>query len=241
MPLSYILTHPEETCVNPNSFGKWPSALSENQWDHLILQTHTGASFQEELSGFLNMIDAAVVLPAPKVYLYVTWPNIGSGQTFKGLWESKITTSDRVVLQCRGYFIWLIKKIMENKNAEIEIDYIPIGEVLYQLDRDFRKESRFGFTKAEDLYRDYLHLSNVGRYVASLTVLSVVGNLDVRDSAKNKSTNDSERLSFLHEAQHHSGNSKNLGTDTSSTQRSAAAPVHGLGGRRSGAGRPIVG
>lgn len=51
---------------------------------------------------------------------------------------------------------------------------MPISHVFAELDRSFRSGDYSGFNCAGELYRDDVHLNNVGKYVAGLTVFAAV-------------------------------------------------------------------
>ncbi len=52
---------------------------------------------------------------------------------------------------------------------------IPIGEVIYRLDQEFKQGNVPGYKDAADLYRDRAHLTkDIGRFVAGTTVYSTI-------------------------------------------------------------------
>lgn len=70
---------------------------------------------------------------------------------------------------------------MKGESAqEGKITFIPVGYVLSELDRRFRAGEFPGFNKVDDLYRDDVHMNNVGKYVVGLTILAALMDYDVR-------------------------------------------------------------
>jgi hypothetical protein len=178
-PLSYISSNPDDTCVDPNEFGTWIPALTESRWDAITLQSHTGANGLAEIQAVKTIVSALPNQFSTRVLLYVNWPSI-EGSEFKTTWESRYGSESQAVIQNYRYFVWLFKQMQEADLGNHSVDYVPIGEVLYELDSRFRLGEYPPFTQAGDLYRDNLHLNNVGRYIAGLTLLAVLMDYDVR-------------------------------------------------------------
>jgi len=178
-PLSYISNNPEDTCVDPNSFGTWDVALAESRWDALTLQSHTGAVGVGEINAVAAIVSALPSQFSTRVLLYVNWPSIADRE-FKVSWESRYERETQAVLQSYQYFVWLFKRMQDANLGNHSVDYVPIGEVLYELDTRFRLGEYPPFSMAEDLYRDDLHLNNVGRYIIGLTMLAKLMDYDVR-------------------------------------------------------------
>lgn len=177
--LAYITGNPEEVCVPPNEFGTWQTALVDHRWDAITLQTHTSGSGIEEFEAIRIIASTLPATQSTRVLLYVNWPRI-NGRSFKDGWSIAYGSEDQTVIQSFGYFAWLHKMMMDADLGNVSVDYVPIGAVLAELDLRLRSGKVAGLNSADDLYRDTLHMNNVGRYVASLTLLAVAYNYDVR-------------------------------------------------------------
>ncbi|EIJ0685582.1 hypothetical protein LH344_004956, partial [Escherichia coli] len=56
--------------------------------------------------------------------------------------------------------------------------FIPIGDYLSEFDSSARNGDIPGFTGAGNLYRDYLHMNNVGKLIISKKYLESIFNID---------------------------------------------------------------
>lgn len=179
-PLSYIVENPDSICVDSNKFGTWLPALTEHQWDAVTLQTHNGATGLAELNAIKAIAATQASDRSTRLFIYVNWPRI-SGRSFHDAWNADYADGSQMVTQCDRYFTWLMQELHANKSKEISIKLIPIGYVLAELDQRFRDGEYPPFERVDDLYRDEVHLNNVGKYIAGLTLLAVLFDYDIRE------------------------------------------------------------
>lgn len=177
--LAYIADHPEEVCVDFNEFGNWVTALGDNRWDAVTLQSHNGSPGRDEIDAIQTILAAIPSYRSTRVLLYINWPRI-SAHEFRDGWNTTYSSTDQPVIQSYQYFVWLHKAMLDADLSNHSIEYIPIGAVLAELDRRFRAGEYPPFTKVDEFYRDDVHLNNAGRYVAGLTILATLFDYDVR-------------------------------------------------------------
>jgi hypothetical protein len=177
--LNYITQHPDSVCVESNNFGKWIPALANHSWCAIVLQTHNGSTGNEELNAISTILAPVADLRNTQVYVYVNWPRI-QGREFRDVWGSGYSGGEQRVVQSASYFQWLAHELKSNHRLAEEISFIPVGNVLSELDRRFREGEFVGFNKVDDLYRDDVHMSNVGKYVVGLTIMATLLDYDIR-------------------------------------------------------------
>lgn len=184
--LSDIWAYPNVTCVDPNDFGKFNTALSSRNLDIVTIQTYKGTSAENEKKACINIISLALSNPQNNktmFYLYNTWPENTSiplnNFDFSKAWLKTYSDPSKTLIMCRDYYKYLSNSIKGIFPAE-KIGVIPVGEVLYQFDQAAKNGLITGYKSAGQLYRDSPHLNNVGRYIASLTVYCVIFDKDPR-------------------------------------------------------------
>lgn len=177
-PLQRIWDFPDEVCVKPvEKFGTFHPALTKHAWDAVTFQPHpgSGATLSSDAARILDFIQLAQRNPAnakTRFYIYAAWPGQRAG-VYREVWTQETADADETrCLQTRAYFAHLLQRVRSKTKADVRI--IPVGEVLYRLDEKLRDGAVPGIQTAADLYRDPVHLTQAGRYVAGATVFSVI-------------------------------------------------------------------
>jgi hypothetical protein len=177
--LQTIWTRPGETCVALTGYGNYQHAIGEHAWDAITLQTFTGGMGKDEkeaLEDFLEFISRSINKDC-EVFVYCTWPKNTTAQlgafNYTDAWLSDFHENDTLKVLSKAYFGYL-----ESAFENFDVEFIPLGRVLYHFDRQARAGGVPGFSGAGELYRDAWHLNNVGRYVAGLTVFSQIFRID---------------------------------------------------------------
>ena len=115
------------------------------------------------------------------LFIYCTWPkNTGEGLAdfdYSEAWLSEYFREDTLRSVSEGFFDYLEKSV--NACCE-DINFVNVGRVMYQFDQKAKSGRIPGFSGAGALYRDRLHLNNVGRYIAGLTMFSSIFGIDPR-------------------------------------------------------------
>ena len=177
--LNYIVNNPTETCVNPNAtFGTYQPALTNFAWDVVTLQPFSGSTPENEYLAFKSIVNTSLQNQEnadTKFYVYASWPTIPVGETLSEKWynqasfDPEVDDFDRV----KSNFDWVYEQLINDPDLQnINIGVIPAGDVLAEVDSRMRS----GIIPAHDLYRDSLHLTNLGRFVVANTFLAVLFN-----------------------------------------------------------------
>lgn len=177
--LAAMLENPDATCIEPHpSFGTFTNALSNFEWNAVTLQPHHDASMIEELRAASSLIQLArqnVASGEAKFYVHQVWPAAANPAgdpiiNFQAEWqETDFEYSPYAPMKYqRAWYDWFLEELRV-ENPEATINLIPVAEVLNELDEKFRAGAYPAIGDSSDLYRDYRHLNNVGRYVAHIT------------------------------------------------------------------------
>lgn len=177
MHLDYIWNNPNDVTIT-NSFGNFVTALSSYDWDYVTIQPHhrTGSTLGLDQAAITNFIDLTLAGPsqAPVFYIYSAWPRLSDD--YQAFWNQPIPNDpDQITTHAREYFTALHNNLISNYSNTIQIFVIPVGEVLFRLDQEFRQGNFPGFNDASDLYRDSAHLTmDIGRFIAATTTYATI-------------------------------------------------------------------
>lgn len=186
--LDYIAGHPSDTCVTPNSFGYYTDALLNNTWDAVTLQpfgsAYTPSTPRMEYEGAKSLIQLARQNPDnldTTFYLYTGWMSrTDAANDFYSAWHnSSPIDPDADLIRNAASFGWVYDELTNDPDlAGVDLRMIPVGDVLAELDRRMTLGEIPGFAGVEDLYRDDLHMNNLGWFAASNAVLSTLFRFD---------------------------------------------------------------
>ncbi len=171
-----ILTNPEEVNSVSSSFGIFTNALPNFQWDYVTLQpfSEPSGTMGLELESILSFIDLTRSNPAnvdTTFYIYQAWPQIGS---YQAKWDTATPDDlNHAFAQTRDYYEHLFNRVRSSTDANVLV--IPVGEVLYELDRRMSLGEVPGYSSVSSLYRDALHLKEAtGRFIAGVTSFATI-------------------------------------------------------------------
>jgi hypothetical protein len=175
----------DETCVDPAPpFGVWRQALAHHPFHVITIQPHTGSTLKADEAVILEIIDSAQHAPAgapTQFFIYQAWPAMDADDSdYTALWNRPATDhDDQRMVYSREYFEHLLRRVRRARPAA-PIGMIPAGEVLAELDRRLKEGSLrlMDYQSAADFYRDRLHLSVPGRFVAGSTIHAVIHDED---------------------------------------------------------------
>lgn len=176
-----ILAAPETTCVT-SRFGHFMNALNSQQWDIITLQPFTGGTGQSEANAIKQMIELiqSSLTTLPQIYIYYTWPWNGQSTLadfdYAEAWQATFNPDARLN-SLNGNFIAWLKTELESSDYPIS-GYIPVGSTLKSFHHAAQKGQITGFNGAGELYRDALHMNNVGRFLAGSTVFATLFGMD---------------------------------------------------------------
>lgn len=186
--LTDMVESPSSVCVSPHpTYGTYSSALSGFKWDAITLQPYSGPTAGAELNSAKTMIEMARQNPEnhdTSFYVHSTWPSastVGGIPTINmpDLWlDTSVQHSiTKGMTHSRSYYNFYMNELRQMV-PEADIFMVPVGDVILALDTKFRAGAYDGIHDVSELWRDYRHLNNVGRYVAMVTAWSTMHKAD---------------------------------------------------------------
>lgn len=176
--LERIWTHPNEVCVGVvRPFGTFGKALPNYQWDAVTFQPYPGkgstlATDTARILDFIAKTRENKLNSDTVFYIYAPWPGQKEG-AYHEVWMKESADDDNTAtILSRAYFQNLYKRVKAKTDADVRM--IPAGQVIYELDRRMRAGKIAGFNNASNLYRDVVHLNNVGRFAVGVTTLATL-------------------------------------------------------------------
>jgi hypothetical protein len=118
--------------------------------------------------------------PELKVYLVETWVQKEETLTpdFSTQWNREWKDDQRYgvpPIHCKAYARLVFRRLQQaTTTLHNPVRLIPIGSVLYELDKRMRAGEVPGYTRVEELYNDKVHLTENGNYVALETFYTVM-------------------------------------------------------------------
>lgn len=203
-PLDWIHQHPHDG-FQEQPFGHYIDALPKHEWDAVTLQP-----FDRHIEGdtgdlamILAYIELAQQNPAnrdARFYIYQRWPRRdpekdAQGQEIKDAegktvhapldyaakWEREYTGEWDGTNESRDYFEKLLLAVRAARpDLAQQVLMIPVGDVLYELDRRARAGQAPGLSDIADLYSDGIHFGDVGAYVVGTTFYATLYRNDPR-------------------------------------------------------------
>ena len=179
------------TCANPASLagadfnlGRYPAALS-NPIDVLIIQPFQEATFQEEIASAKTIIDQFRSNPDnadSQIFIYQTWDLRRSTDDFLEDWNNRLPVLDEEFRPSRATYELFFSTL---RSDGYDFEVIPAGDAFVTVAEALQNGAIGNVTDATDLFRDFIHGSNAGRYLASLVAAQVITGesaLDVPDA-----------------------------------------------------------
>lgn len=167
--LKQIVNNPG-TCVDPIADGPWYEALPNGEWDHVVVQPYAAnnSTMQDDINSIETIVAAAEQFPAnsdTKWYLYQSWGTLTSPQ----LWSAWLRPAGSFTTHKQDYYYDLQDQLAARG---LTTEIVPTGDVLYHF---WNNADQYDFYDDQtDLYRDLVHLSPIGRFIAGTTVLTTL-------------------------------------------------------------------
>jgi hypothetical protein len=184
-------------------FGYYNTALANFQWEAVTLQpfdrqlgTPTGAldafpnvsgsSDLPIIRSYVNILRSNPANANTKVYIYSRWPRRANNTApldFPAQWNRTYTGGWDGTNESKDYFEKVTvgtRQIMTNLGAANQVNMVPVGDVLLELDRRIKLGQVPGYTDITQFYADGVHLTNVGGYVTGLTFYATIYGKDPR-------------------------------------------------------------
>jgi len=176
--LQRIWSHPDEVCVDTvKPYGPYRRALPNHDWGAVTFQPYPGegatlASDTDRIVDFIHLTQSKRRNTKTVFYIYAAWPNQQHGD-YRDAWTQPTPSEPSTpTTLTRAYFDHLIQAVRARTDADVRL--IPVGHVIFELDRLARAGELPGYKHAHDLYRDRYHLNHVGHFVAGVTTFATI-------------------------------------------------------------------
>jgi hypothetical protein len=186
--LERIWRFPDETTDFTASFGKYRDALAGSV-DNVFLQPHYGSLISQEIQAVKNFIDYTKLNPAnsdTRFFLYAPWGaqiHPGSTTPFYDLWHSDIATLSEFYFPSSKTFDLMMSDLSQ---SGYEVSLVPVGHSFISIIDAIRSGTTIEMIRKEGanfttyslteaaLWRDAIHASSTGAFVAGLTAYSAL-------------------------------------------------------------------
>lgn len=193
------------------TFGRWNTAFASTAFANVTLQPWSqGTTAFQERDAFVGLVTALRANPAnasTRVWLYPGFPQTptalpvaNTAATFEQVWSAPLPTMTASTAwpRTRAGALWM-KQQVEAAVPGVEVNIVPVGEVLSRLDGALRATpitrpdpknpgQNVVYDSVWDLYRDTIHVGpdqvnpsrGEGNYVLALTMAAALYNVDPR-------------------------------------------------------------
>lgn len=185
-PLNYIRAYPSDVTPGYETpYGTWDYALSNFRFDHVLIQPYLGTGFGtqdtlgSDISNIKDWIDLAKtsgLADTTSFYIYEAWPHQSDfAGNYQSYWNQPLSDdSNQPMIFAREYFDSAYLALNNHYGDSVDIGVIPIGDVISRMDQDIKAGLFPEISDVSQLYRDDIHLGDVGRFVATATLYSVL-------------------------------------------------------------------
>jgi hypothetical protein len=162
--LPYIHARPEKPCVKTSTL--WPKALKEKQYDIVSMQSHYGATLEEDVATISKWVEMQ------KRAVFVIHTGWSRHATRADEWAA--TDSGGKMVHSRAHLEALLKKLQAAHPGR-EFRRTRCMDLLARVADDVAAGTA-PFAKVEDVYRDAIHMNVVtGRYLMHNAMRHVLG------------------------------------------------------------------
>ena len=169
-----------QTCVpTASSFsssfdlGQFNNAFQQD-FDFLVLQPFFDATLQEEIDSAKYLIDQMQTNQNNannEVYLYATWSWRKSNASLNSIWNNFDAKLDQEFVPSKSTY-----QIFQNElaSAGYDITLIKAGHAFSAVAEELQNAPLGNLSDSTQLYRDNIHGSNAGRYLASAVAFQTI-------------------------------------------------------------------
>lgn len=153
-PLHYIHKHPAKPCVKTSTL--WPQALKEKQYDYLSMQSHYGATLQEDVDTISKWIE---MQPKAIIVIHTGWARAATRAE-----EYAQTKPAEKMQHSRAHIAALIARLKKSF-PQREFRQTHAQELLARVAEDAAAD-KAPIQDVKELYRDAIHMNVMtGRYL----------------------------------------------------------------------------
>lgn len=170
-PLEWLWDHPDQG-FSEQPYGYPPNAFPNYDWDVISLQPYDrslSSDFQY-CQNFINLaFQRSYNSTNTRVFIMARWSRNNTGLPYQDNWLDTSTGNSE-----NRYFFEQLHQQLEGVYGQNRIFFVPIGEVMFELDQMMRAGQVPGFTNVYEIYADEVHLNNYGQYLTALTYYACV-------------------------------------------------------------------
>jgi hypothetical protein len=175
--LSRTYANPNEACVPLTSYGNYVNGLAQ-PLDNVFLQPFPGSTVRQEVDSIKSLIDYTRMNPAnadTRFFVYAGWGDRvnSANQDFLTVWNTHTATLNGSFVASESTYDLIMSTLKAEGYANVDIigaghSFAAVAEALKD------GVSIGGLTSVDDLYRDGLHASNAGKYIAAISAFAAV-------------------------------------------------------------------
>ncbi|MBE9720839.1 hypothetical protein [Escherichia coli] len=176
-----IISSPEVTCVDPKKM-RYRDAINNVAFDAITIQPFMHGEVTDEVSAVESLIkeirnskskDAAI-------YIYYTWSRNDSSDLdamdYTTIWNGSVEENGKLVNNGKVFQEYLQMQLA--KDGVNVSGLISESDLLERFDRLAKAGKIDGFSGAGELYRDNLHMTNIGRFIIARQYLHSIFNME---------------------------------------------------------------
>jgi hypothetical protein len=179
--LDYLWNNPTDRSLSGHFAGPWPDALRNYTWNAVSLEPFIKPiagpdGDAQRIVDFMNYMKTANPANAQtQVYILARWPETGwFSPTYSDAWSrtySGAAGEDVALTATSSFFEQLLTAVRAAQPQDMKpVLLIPAGHVIAEIDRRARGGELGNLTNIAALYRDYIHLGEVGSFVTATTL-----------------------------------------------------------------------
>lgn len=188
-PLEWTWNHPNDGFTEA-PYGSYSTALPNHTWNAVTLQPFDrqltqpdGWGDRETIARYVNLAVQNPANKATQFYVYSRWPRredqAGGGFKpfdFRAKWDRTYTGGWDNTNETRDYFKKLLAGVRTDAAGKLDkqVRLVPVGDVLYELDKRAKAGQITGLTSVEQLYGDGIHFGNLGSFVVGSTFFATL-------------------------------------------------------------------
>lgn len=171
-PLDNIVANPTSGFLTA-PYNGWNNALPNYKWDVVSMEPFDRQLASDKAS-CKTLIDSALSNPAnhdTQFLIYSRWPRRPDGTNidFQALWDRPYTGAYGTE-ETRDYFQQVVTELRAMyPTMEKPINLVPVGDVLYELDKRMKHGDIPGWADINQVYLDGIHMNATGEYIVGMT------------------------------------------------------------------------
>ena len=188
-PLEWLWQHPNDGFTT-SPYGVPTNAFPNYTWDAISLQPFDRFMKDDSLiiGKYIDSLGLKTQSPNVQIYVYQRWPRTtqptlvaSTAAEFNTQWEQTYSDSwSGQMPETRDFFEKLTMAVRLHHPEMKKILMVPVGEVMYRLNKQMQIAPIDTFAKIWQVYSDGIHMNKVGNYIAACTYYATYYKADPR-------------------------------------------------------------